>query len=110
VEISGELLDLENRPTAIFTGNNLLTLGALETLLKRGIEIPREMAIVGFDDMYWATSLNPPLTAVRQHGFEMGKRAMELLFERILNPTRLPVNLIINTELMVRKSCGFIAP
>lgn len=107
VEITAELLDLPKRPTAIFTGNNLLTLGALETLLTRGIKIPEEMAIIGFDDMYWATSLNPPLTAVRQHGFEMGRRAIELLFQRILNPTRLTANIIINTELMIRKSCGF---
>lgn len=107
VEITSQLLDLPDRPTAIFTGNNLLTLGALETLLTRGIKIPEQMAIVGFDDMYWATSLNPPLTAVRQHGFEMGRRAIELLFQRIVNPARLTANIIINTELMIRKSCGF---
>lgn len=107
IEITAELLDLKNPPTAIFTANNLLTLGALEMILSRGLRIPEEMAIVGFDDVYWATSLNPPLTAVRQHGFEIGKRAIELLYQRILNPSRLPANVIINTDLMVRKSCGF---
>lgn len=106
VELAQELLDMQERPTAIFCGNNLLTLGSLETLLKQNIRIPEEIAIVGFDDVYWASSLNPPLTAVRQHGFEIGHRATELLCQRILNPTRLPVNMIIKTELMVRKSCG----
>jgi LacI family transcriptional regulator/LacI family repressor for deo operon, udp, cdd, tsx, nupC, and nupG len=107
VEISKELLALPQRPTAIFTANNLLTLGALETILQQGLKIPEEIAIVGFDDVYWATSLNPPLTAVRQHGFEIGQRAIELLYQRIQHPERLPANVIVKTELMVRKSCGF---
>jgi DNA-binding LacI/PurR family transcriptional regulator len=106
VDLAAELLDLPHRPTAIFTANNLLTLGSLETIHKRGLKIPEDIAIVGFDDMYWAPSLNPPLTAVRQHGFEIGKRAMELLYQRIKDPLRLPVNLIIQTDLMVRRSCG----
>jgi DNA-binding LacI/PurR family transcriptional regulator len=59
--------------------------------------------------MYWATSLNPPLTAVRQHGFEIGQRATELLYQRILQPERTPVNMEIKTVLMIRKSCGFKA-
>lgn len=106
VELTGEILSLPQPPTAFFTGNNLLTLGALETILKKGLKVPEQIAIVGFDDVYWATSLNPPLTAVRQHGVEMGQRAIELLYQRILHPGRLPANVIIKTELMVRKSCG----
>lgn len=107
VEIANQLLALPDRPTAIFTANNLLTLGALESILSHGLKIPEEIAIVGFDDVYWATSLNPPLTAVKQFGFEIGQRAIELLYQRILNPARVPINVEIKTELMVRKSCGF---
>lgn len=107
VELTGRLLDLETPPTAIFTANNLLTLGSLETIHGRGLQIPKDIAIVGFDDMYWATSLNPPLTAVRQPGREIGKRATELLFQRIADPSRPTVNLEMKTELMIRKSCGF---
>ncbi len=110
VEITRELLDLPNRPTAIFTANNLLTLGAFETILQRELKIPEDIAILGFDDVYWATSLNPPLTAVRQHGFEIGQRAIELLYQRIEHPDRLPANVIVKTELMIRKSCGFKLP
>jgi len=110
VDLAAELLDLPEPPTAIFAGNNLLTLGALETILKRNLRIPEDVAIVGFDDVYWATSLNPPLTAVQQHGFEIGQRAIELLYQRITNPERVPVNFIIKTDLMIRKSCGYKAP
>jgi DNA-binding LacI/PurR family transcriptional regulator len=109
VEIAAAILDLPQPPTAIFTGNNLLTLGALETILTRGLQVPGQVAIVGFDDVYWATSLNPPLTAVRQHGVEMGQRAIELLYQRIMDPDRVPANVVIKTQLMVRKSCGFRA-
>ncbi len=107
VQLAEELLNLPTPPTAIFTGNNLLTLGALETILKRNLKIPDEVAIVGFDDVYWASSLNPALTAVQQHGFEIGQRAIELLYQRIASPDRVPANFIIKTDLMVRKSCGY---
>lgn len=107
VEITAQLLDHPQPPSAIFTANNLLTLGSLEMIHARGLKIPDEIAIVGFDDMYWAASLNPALTAVRQHGFEIGKRAIELLYQRLEDPTRLPANVVIHTELMVRRSCGF---
>jgi DNA-binding LacI/PurR family transcriptional regulator len=105
VKLCNELLDMPVPPDAIFTGNNLITLGALETIHKRGLQIPKDVAIVGFDDMYWSISLNPPLTAVRQPAYEIGKRAAELLIQRINDPTRPTVSMILKTELMIRKSC-----
>ena len=105
VELMCELLDLSNPPTAVLTGNNLLTLGALETIHTKGYNIPDDISIIGFDDMYWANSLNPPLTAIRQSGYDIGKRAAELLLQRIQDPTRANSNVILNTELIIRKSC-----
>jgi LacI family transcriptional regulator/LacI family repressor for deo operon, udp, cdd, tsx, nupC, and nupG len=105
VKLCEELLNLPTPPDAIFTGNNLITLGALETIHKKGIKIPKEIAIVGFDDMYWSISLNPPLTAVRQPAYEIGKRAAELLIQRIKDPLRPTVNMTLKTELMIRSSC-----
>jgi LacI family transcriptional regulator/LacI family repressor for deo operon, udp, cdd, tsx, nupC, and nupG len=105
VMLCEELLNLKNPPDAIFTGNNLITLGALETIHKRNLNIPNDIAIVGFDDMYWSISLNPPLTAVKQPAYEIGKRAAELLIQRIKDPSRPTVNMTLKTELMVRSSC-----
>jgi LacI family transcriptional regulator/LacI family repressor for deo operon, udp, cdd, tsx, nupC, and nupG len=105
-EQTARLLELEDPPTAIFTANNLITLGALDTINRRGLRIPEDVAIVGFDDVYWANSLNPPLTAVRQPGFEIGKRSCELLIQRINKPDRAVASIILKTELMIRKSCG----
>jgi DNA-binding LacI/PurR family transcriptional regulator len=105
VRLCEELLNMANPPDAVFTGNNLITLGALETIHRRGIKIPSEIAIVGFDDMYWSNSLNPPLTAVRQPAYEIGKRAGELLIQRIENPERECIQMILNAELKIRSSC-----
>lgn len=105
VNLCAELLDLPNPPDAIFTGNNLITLGALETIHKRKKRIPEDVAILGFDDMFWASSLNPPLTAVRQPAYEIGKRACELLIQRISDPQRSCIQMTLNAELMIRSSC-----
>jgi LacI family transcriptional regulator/LacI family repressor for deo operon, udp, cdd, tsx, nupC, and nupG len=103
-EIANKILELEERPTAIFSGNNLLTLGALEAIHAQNIRIPEEISIIGFDDMPWSISLNPPLSAVRQPGFDMGRKAAEMLYERILNPSKKKENIVLKTELMLRKS------
>jgi LacI family transcriptional regulator/LacI family repressor for deo operon, udp, cdd, tsx, nupC, and nupG len=105
VKLCNELLGLPYPPDAIFTGNNLITLGALETIHQRKLKIPEQIAIVGFDDMYWSSSLNPPLTAVKQPAYEIGKRAAELLIQRIDEPTRQSIQMIMNAELKIRSSC-----
>ncbi len=106
VEATANFLDTEHPPTALFTGNNLLTLGALRTIHARELKIPEDIAIVGFDDMYWSESLNPPLTAVRQDGFEIGRRATELLLNRVAEPDRPCIKVILDAKLKIRRSCG----
>lgn len=99
-----ELLDMANPPTAIFAANNLLTLGALKAIHENGLNIPEDISIIGFDDMYWSMSLNPPLTAVRQSGYEIGRRAAELLLAKIRHPRQAPKSLVLETELVLRQS------
>jgi DNA-binding LacI/PurR family transcriptional regulator len=105
VRLCEELLQLSRPPDAIFTGNNLITLGALEMIHRKKLRIPEDVAIVGFDDMFWSSSLNPPLTAIRQPACDIGKRATELLIQRIEDHTRASIQMILKTELMVRSSC-----
>ncbi|MFV0366403.1 MAG: LacI family DNA-binding transcriptional regulator [Mangrovibacterium sp.] len=100
-----QLLSLTNPPDALFCGNNLLTLGALKVINRRGIKVPEDIGIVGFDDMAWASSLNPPLTSVHQPAREIGRRAGDLLIQRIKNPNRPTAKIVLETELRVRKSC-----
>jgi DNA-binding LacI/PurR family transcriptional regulator len=100
------LLELEPRPDALFVANNLMTLGALEALHERGLRIPGDVALLGFDDMPWATSLQPPLSAVAQPTFELGVCAAQLLLARLRDPDRPFRRVALEAQLVVRASCG----
>ena len=100
------LLGMPKPPRAVVVANNLMTLGALQAIHEQGVRIPEEMAVVGFDDMPWATSLRPPLTAVAQPAEELGGAAAQLLLERLQDRHRLVRHVILPTRLMVRASCG----
>lgn len=103
-ELTLELLEQTPRPTAIFVTNNLMTLGALEAINECQLNIPEDISIIGFDDMPWAGSINPPLTVVKQPAYEMGRRAGELFFQRISDPQRDAVRIVMDPKLIVRKS------
>ena len=100
------LLELPKPPRAVLSANNLMTLGVLQALHERGLRIPEEVALIGFDDMSWATSLRPPLTAVQQPGDELGRTAAQLLLERLQDPKRSVRHVLLPTRLVVRASCG----
>jgi LacI family transcriptional regulator, galactose operon repressor len=103
------LLDLSPPPRAVVVANNLMTLGALQTLQERGVRVPEELAIVGFDDLPWAGVLGPPLTAVAQPAEELGRTAARLLLERLKDPSAIVQQVVLPTRLMVRASCGALA-
>jgi DNA-binding LacI/PurR family transcriptional regulator len=78
-----KLFTLKNKPDAIVTMSDKLTTGALKTLLRRGIKVPEEIALVGFSNSDITELLNPSLTVIRQPALEMGKAATELLLQLI---------------------------
>jgi len=101
-----DLIAMDDRPTAIFAGNNQLTLGVVSAVKERNLRIPDDMAVVGFDDAPWAELLASPLTTIRQPTYEMGRRAAELLFARMAQPDRMPALITLRPELIIRRSCG----
>jgi DNA-binding LacI/PurR family transcriptional regulator len=101
-----DLLGQPDRPHALLVGNGMMTLGVLEAIRGLGLRIPEDIAVVGYDDMPWAPVLTPPLTVVRQPGYELGSRAMELLLGRIADPGRSTTAISLQPELVVRGSCG----
>lgn len=106
-----ELLRLARPPSALFVANNLMTLGALTAIHERGLAIPRDIAVVGFDDLPWAPALDPPLTTVAQPTYAAGEAAAELLLKRIAGPRdHATQTLLLRTELVVRRSCGAHPP
>jgi LacI family transcriptional regulator len=105
-QMACQLLGMDDPPTAVFTANNLMTLGALNAIHEKGLSIPEDAAIVGFDDMPWALSLAPPLTAVAQPTYELGRIAADLLLRRIADPQRPIEQICLETTLIVRQSSG----
>jgi LacI family transcriptional regulator len=77
------LLKLNPRPTAVFAANDLMAIGAMIALREEGLDIPDDIAVVGFDDIPAASLVNPPLTTIAQFPEQLGKRAAEMLLERL---------------------------
>ena len=104
------LLALDSPPTAVFTVNNLVALGAIEAVRAAGLDVPDDVALVCFDDIEYASRLYPFLTAMEQPAQTFGTLSAQLLLERIegRGPAR-PREVVLPGEFIVRKSCGAAA-
>lgn len=100
----GELLDLDQPPTAIFAGSDQQALGVYEAARQRGLRIPQDLSVVGFDDLPAARWVSPPLTTVRQPLAEMGRVAAEMLGDLIEGVQLRSQRVELSTELIVRES------
>jgi DNA-binding LacI/PurR family transcriptional regulator len=96
---------------AVFVAGDLMTLGALAAIYATGRQVPRDLSMVGFDDMPWAAALHPPLTTIAQPATDMGAAAARLLLERLDGraPAQ-PRHFVLQPRLIVRASSGPPAP
>ncbi|MCT1476907.1 LacI family DNA-binding transcriptional regulator [Microbacterium sp. p3-SID336] len=93
------------RPDAVFAANDMVALGVLTPLLRHGIRVPEEIALIGFDDVAEAHQSVVPLTSVRQPGYEIGRAAGTALLQQLADPTaRPPATTPFPAELVVRES------
>ncbi len=101
-----ELLDLADPPTALFAANDQMALGALAACRDRGVDVPGDFSVIGFDDIEAAQHVTPSLTTLRQPTEEMGAAAVRLLFG--LMNAQMPFEQVVSLqpELMVRNSVG----
>jgi LacI family transcriptional regulator len=104
MEITHSLLKMSPRPTAIFALNDLMALGALRAAAEAGFSVPRDLAVVGYDDLEIARFTNPPLTTIAQPKKEIGVQAINLLVDRMSQRSRAPSRLVLAPELIVRRS------
>jgi len=110
--ISGErlthqLLNQDDKPTAIFAANNAIAMGVIDALDARGLRIPYDMALACFDDLPNTSRLFPFLTVVVQPAYDIGANAAQLLLSRLDASTPLPPrHVVLPTRLIVRHSCG----
>jgi LacI family transcriptional regulator len=100
----GELLDVDDPPTAIFAGSDQQALGVYEAARQRGLRIPQDLSVVGFDDLPMARWVSPPLTTVRQPLADMGSVAAEMLGALIEGVPLASRRVELATELVVRAS------
>ena len=104
-EAMGELLALDDPPTAVFACNDLMAMGAICAASKDRLGIPQDIAIVGCDDIALAAFTNPSLTTVVHPKHEMGAVAVRMLVRRIEDSDGPPDRRVLPTELVVRDSC-----
>lgn len=92
--------------SAVFAVSDLMAIGVIEAMRSIGKEIPRDIAVVGYDDIEAASFVRPQLTTVRQDGSEMGRRAVKEMMGLLTNPNTAPSKVLFPVELVVRESCG----
>jgi LacI family transcriptional regulator len=98
------LLDAAEPPDAVFVANNLMTVGAMRCMVDRGVDVPTECGVVGFDDAPWAPLVRPSLSTVAQPTYDLGRTAASLLTERIAKPGKAPSTVTLKTALRIRES------
>jgi len=103
-EALARLLTGQSPPTALFCGNDILAIGAMALAKEKGLHIPRDLSVVGFDDMEISAYYNPPLTTVAVPAYEMGRLAAKILIENIEGESITPQQYILETNLIVRGS------
>ncbi|WP_107491525.1 LacI family DNA-binding transcriptional regulator [Thermobifida fusca] len=100
------LMELPEPPTAIFAGSDMMARGAYEALFERGLRVPQDVSVVGFDDLPEAAWAAPPLTTVRQPLSEMGQMAARTLLRMVAGEKPHPRRVELATELVKRASTG----
>jgi GntR family transcriptional regulator of arabinose operon len=103
------LLCSPDRPTAICAANDQLAIAVQRAALVCGLVIPRDLALVGFDNLDISAHLDVPLTTVAQPAFEIGQVAWELLNLRLISEPQYPQKRLLPIQLIVRSSCGALA-
>ena len=100
------LLDEPEPPTAVFAASDLMAVGALNAIRERDLDVPTDIALVGFDDIQIASFLRPSLTTVRQDGQGLGSAAGEALLRMVEDPEIEPPTITVPVELVIRDSSG----
>jgi LacI family transcriptional regulator len=105
-EAAGRILELPaaRRPTAAICANDLLALGVLQEMVRNGVRVPDEFAIVGYDDIDFAAAAAVPLSSVRKPRQKLGRRAAELLIDEARGENHLHEQLVFDPVLVVRES------
>ena len=100
------LLKLSESPTAIFAANDLMALGAINALQDNGLNVPKQIAVVGYDNRDFAKIVRPRITTVSMPVYEMGRTAAELLVKQIAEGRQETDEIRVKGQLYIRETCG----
>lgn len=110
--LTRNLIELDDLPTAIIAYNDMTALGCINELSSQGINVPKDVSVIGFDDIDFAQMSNPGLTTIKQPKYEMGKLASELLFEmleeEITGTSNKSKEIVLEPELIERETVADI--
>jgi DNA-binding LacI/PurR family transcriptional regulator len=101
---ANQLLEMENRPTAIFACNDLMAMGVMQSAFRHGLRIPEDLSVVGFDDIYWSKYATPPLTTVKLPIHQMAEEAINCFLDRLEKPDRACRTVTLEVQLEKRGS------
>jgi len=99
-----QMLSMENRPTAIFAISDSMAIGAIRAAKESGLKVPADLAVVGFDDISFASMCEPPLTTISQPKYDLGCAAMEMLLAQIQGKPFETKEVVLEHELIIRQS------
>ncbi|NCC50686.1 MAG: LacI family transcriptional regulator [Spartobacteria bacterium] len=100
------LLSRATRPTAIFALSDELAMGVMQAAKERGLRVPEDLAVVGYDNVTFSAHLSPPLTTIAQNPYAIGATACQMLVDMLEGRTPDQANVLIPVRLVVRDSCG----
>lgn len=99
------LLDIPDPPTAIFASNDVMAMGVMDAVRNKGLRVPDDVSVIGFDDIPQASLIRPALTTIRQPLEKMGRVATQMLLELLNQPQKKAGRIELPTELILRDSC-----
>ena len=103
-ERAGKLLELKQKPTAIFCSDDYMAMGVIQRIKESGLSVPEEIAVMGFDNIEIGAFYTPALTTVKQPMYDIGKSSFEALLGLINHQKESPVRITLQTELVIRES------
>jgi LacI family transcriptional regulator len=97
---------MPDRPSAIFAANDFMALGAIYAVQDAGLNVPKDIAVVGYDDREFTSFSNPTITTICPPSFEMGQLAAQLMLDRLENQIEIKDPVRVQGKLIIRESCG----
>jgi LacI family transcriptional regulator len=107
ISAAQRILEREVRPTAVICSNDLMAIGALKILHSAGVDVPRDLSLIGLDDIHLAQFTSPPLSTIRLPRTQLAETCFEALFQMLRPNVRPPRGEQVSTDLIVRESTGF---